>query len=261
MHDYWHRQEKNKPLYEEILWAKPENKRHKKKLVIVGGNTHAFTAIASSYNQTLEAGIGSCKIVLPDKLEKVIGKSIDDVVYLASDTSGGIAKGATIAMHEYAQWGDGVYLPGELGHSNETTRFVEQFVEETKSPLILSGDALEIFYEHPEDIFDRENTILVLTLSQLQKMAPQLGVEIPITHKMGLVQIVEALHSITEDRETMVLTHHQDNLIVAMYGEVSTTSVESDENWQLQTASKAAVYLLQHPEKPFQAVTTSVLSI
>jgi len=259
MHEYWHRQDNNSPLYEEIVWAKPENKRHRKRLVIVGGNTHAFMQVAASYDRSIEAGIGDCRVVLPDKLEKVIGKSIENVVYLPSDSSGGISKDAITAMHQYSEWGDGILFPGELGHGSETTRFAEQFINETKLPLVLSGDSIEVFFSHPKTIFDTENAVLMLSINQLQKMAPELGLATPVTHKIGLVKLVELLQEITENRETMLVTNHESNIIVAMYGEVSTTPRTFSNDWQLSVAPKAAVYLLQHPEKPFQAVTTSVL--
>jgi len=259
MHDFWQRQENNKPLFEEIIWSKPENKRLRKKIVLVGGNSHAFMDVAASYQQVIDAGIGSCRVVLPDMLEKTVGKSLDDVVYLPSSQSGGFSSNGVATMHEYSQWGDGVFFPGELGQGSETTLFAERFVDQTKIPLILSGDSLEIFYNNPEAAFNKENTLLVLELKQLQKTVPKLNIMLPITHSMGLVQLVEVLHRLTEDRESMLVTNHEGNTVVAMYGEVTTTHAEPSTNWQLETASKAAVYFLQHPEKPFQAVTTSLL--
>lgn len=259
MHDYWHRQETDKPLYADILWSRPENKRLAKKLVSIGGNSHAFMNVAASYELVLEAGIGSCRVVLPDKLEKVIGKSIENVVYLPSDASGGISKDAVNAMHGYAEWGNGVFFSGDLGHSSETAVFTERFVRDTNSNLILSGDSLDAFYENPDILFDKEGTLFVADIKQLQKMAPKLGISTPVTHAMSLLQLVEVLHEVTADRESMIITHNDGITAVAMYGEVSTTQVLTDDHWQIQTASKAAVFFLQHPEKPFQAVTTSLI--
>ncbi len=260
MHDFWHRQENNQPLYEEIVWAKPENKRLKKKIVIAGGNSHAFMQIAASYQSVNSAGIGSCRVVLPDMLEKTVGKSLDGVVYLPCSVSGGFSSNGVATMHEYSQWGDGVFFPGELGQGSETSIFLEKFISETKMPLILSGDSLEPFYSDPEKIFNREDTLLVLDIGQLQKLAAKLGSGTPVTHAMGLVQLIEVLHEITKERESMILTNHEGSTVVAMYGEVTTTHTKPDDNWQLLSASKAAVYFLQHPEKPFQAVTTSLIT-
>lgn len=256
---YWSRQTDG-PLFEDILWSRPENKRLAKKMVIVGGHTGSFMHLATSYQQVLDAGIGSCRVVLPDRLQRVVGKSIEDVVFLPSDSSGGISKDASVMMHEYSEWGNGVYFPGDLGHGSEATRFVEKFVGGTTLPLVLSGDSLDVFYDNPTDVFNKENTVLVLSMRQLQKMAPHLEIETPIVHTMDLVRLVEVLHEITKERESMLVTHHDGNTIVAMYGEVSTTPVEANDDWQLATASRAAVFFLQHPEKPFQSVTASLVN-
>src|SRR5680860_1062418 len=132
MHDYWQRQADDEPLFEDIIWSRPENKRLAKKLTIVGGNSHAFMGIATAYEATLSAGIGDCRVALPDKLERIIGKSIDNVVYLPSDKSGGISKDALEDMHKYSEWGNGIFFPGDLGHSSETHVFMEHFVRDTK---------------------------------------------------------------------------------------------------------------------------------
>lgn len=259
MHDFWQRQENNQPLFEEIIWEKPENKRHRKKIVIAGGNSHAFMGIAASYQQVTNAGIGSCRVVLPDMLEKTVGGSLENVVYLPSSTTGGFSSNGVSTMHEYAKWGDGLFFPGELGKGSETSIFIDKFIRETKAPLTLSGDSVEAFYDNPDVIFNREATILVLDLKQLQKMTPKLNIMLPVTHSMGLVQLVEVLHRLTEERESMIVTQHEGSVVVAMYGEATTTHKKPSEDWQLTTASRAAVYFLQHPQKPFQAVTTSIL--
>lgn len=261
MFPFWSKQDENTPLYEDIIWSRPENKKLAKKIVVAGGNGNSFMHVAACYQFVTDAGIGDCKVVLPDKLQRIVGSSIDNVVFLPSDHSGGISKDASVMMHEYSEWGDGVFLAGDLGAGSETTRFIEKFVGGTSKPLILSGDSLDVFSDSPEHIFNKENTLLVATFRQLQKMAPRLGVEAPLKHDMDLVQLVSTIHEITKERETMLVTHHDGKSIVSMYGEVSTTPAKMSPNWQDETASKSAVYFLQHPEKPFQAVTTSLLKM
>jgi len=40
----WSRQTPEQPFFKDLLWSKPENRRHAGKLLIVGGNVHAMTA-------------------------------------------------------------------------------------------------------------------------------------------------------------------------------------------------------------------------
>lgn len=258
MQDYWQRQEESEPLFPDILWSMPETNVQRKKLVLVGGNTHSFMGVARSYELVNQAGVGECKVVLPKKLERLVGASLPEAVYLENNASGGITKDSVSSMLEYERWGDGVLLAGELGHSSETSLFVNEYVAKSKKPLVLSGDTLDSFYENPASIFGREETVVVADFKQLQRFAPKLGITTPLTSDMGLVKLVEALHEITENREALIVTQHQASLTVAMYGEVASTHYKPDSNWQLEVAAKAAVFYLQHAGKPFQAVTSSV---
>ena len=258
MQDYWQKQEENEPLFPDILWSMPETKAQRKKLILIGGNTHSFMGVAKSYELVIRAGIGDCKVVLPKKLERLVGTSLPNAVYLENNASGGITKNSVSAMLEYENWGDGVLLAGELGHSSETSLFVNEYAAISEKPMVLSGDTLDSFYENTSVIFDRENTVLVVDFKQLQKFAPKLGTTTPLTSEMGLVKLVEALNEITDNREALIITYHQGSVVVAMYGEVTTTQYKSDSNWQLEVAANASVFYVQHTGKPFQAVTSSV---
>lgn len=260
MQDYWQRQEYDEPLFKDILWSIPETKARKKKLVLVGGNAHSFMGVAKSYELINQAGIGDCRVVLPKRLERLVGANLPNAVYLENNESGGITKDATNTMLEYERWGDGVLLAGELGHSSETSLFVNKYIEKSQKPLILSGDTLESFYENPEQLFEREDTVIVADFRQLQKFAPKLGAETPLTSDMGLVKLVESLHELTAEREALIVTVYQESVIVAMYGEVTSTHYKTNADWQQEVTARAAVFFVQHEGKPFQAVTSSLVS-
>ncbi len=258
MHDFWQRQEDGEALFQDIFWSMPETKTQKKILVLVGGNTHSFMGVAKSYELIYKAGIGDCRVVLPKKLERLIGSTLPSAVYLDNNDSGGIAKDSVNSMLEYERWGDAVLLAGELGHSSETTIFTNEYIEKSQKPLILSGDSLDSFYENPELIFEREDTVIIVDFKRLQKFAPKLRVETPLVSDMGIVKLVEVLHQLTAEREALVVTFHQGSVLVAMYGEITSTHYKAGNNWQQQVAARAAVFFVQHQGKPFQAVTSSL---
>src|SRR5688572_21972704 len=89
--DYWLKQTPEKPLYPDIEWQKPEQKALAGKLLIIGGNAHGFAAVAQAYQDAKSAGIGECRVVLPDVLKKNIDASID-CVFVPTNQSGGITK-------------------------------------------------------------------------------------------------------------------------------------------------------------------------
>ena len=258
MNDFWKKQDAENPLFGDVIWSRPENKKLRKKLLIVGGNPHSFTKIAASYQRAIESGIGECRVVLPDKLEKVIGHTIEDVKFLPSSGFGGISSESVSMLHEYSTWADGIYFPGELGGGSQTSLFIEKFVTQSNLPIVLAGDSLDALAQNLENLFDREDTLVIAEFDQLQKITPKLGIGSALTNSMGLLQLVDILHQITQERQSIIMTNHQGNTIVAMYGEVSSTRLANGPSWQISLGTRAAVFFLQYPQKPFEAITSSL---
>src|SRR5690606_2345051 len=57
--DYWRRQTPGEPLFPDVLWSRPEQKTTAGKLLVIGGNLHAFAAPAEAYNEAEKAGVGT----------------------------------------------------------------------------------------------------------------------------------------------------------------------------------------------------------
>jgi hypothetical protein len=77
---------------------------------------------------------------------------------------------------------------------------------------------------------------------------------------MQLMQLVETLHKFTITYPVTIVTFHQNQLIVAHAGQVSTTQFEEPMAiWRGITATRAACYLLWNPKKPFETITTSII--
>lgn len=72
----------------------------------------------------------------------------------------------------------------------------------------------------------------------------------------SLIQIVETMQKLSEDYQASFVVKHQDNLIVAAEGIVSSTICKIDK-WEVGLSSFAAVWSLQNPAKQFEALTTS----
>ncbi|MDO8591435.1 MAG: hypothetical protein Q7R60_00720, partial [bacterium] len=81
---YWLKQTKDKPLFPDLLWSRPENKRLAGKLLVVGGNLYGFSAPGTAYGAALKAGVGTARVLLPDKLQKTVGKLIPEAEFVPS---------------------------------------------------------------------------------------------------------------------------------------------------------------------------------
>src|SRR5579862_9881243 len=90
----WQRQTADKPLFPDTLWSQPENKRHAGKLLIIGGHQQSFAGASEAYSAALKAGIGTAKVVLPNKLEKTLRTVFPEAEFAASTPIGSFSRQA-----------------------------------------------------------------------------------------------------------------------------------------------------------------------
>ncbi len=257
---YWHKQTTDEPLYPDLLWSRPENKAHAGKLLIVGGNAQGFAAPAEAYSLALKAGVGSARVLLPDALHKTVGRFLDAGEFAPSTPSGSFAQIALGELLPMAHWADGVLFAGDLGRNSETAILFEKFLTKHSGQVTLTRDAIEYCNSQPSLIAQRPNTLLVLSFSQLQKLAIGLGFTSPFTSDMDLLHTVDTLHELTATYQFSVITNHLNQIFVSVGGQVSSTPCGTEERvWRLRTAAAASVWWLQNPTKSFEALTTSIL--
>src|SRR5689334_2117479 len=97
---YWLKQTSEQPLFPDLLWARPENKRHAGKLLIVGGNKFGFAAPGTAYAAAVKAGVGSCRVLLPEALRRIVGDSLPEAVFAPSNISGSFRQSALAELLE-----------------------------------------------------------------------------------------------------------------------------------------------------------------
>lgn len=259
---YWFKQGSSGPLFPDLLWSRPENRRTRGKLLIVGGNDHGFAAVAQAYSEAQKAGIGTVRALLPDALQKTIQPFIPDALFAPSTPSGSFARAALATIVDEVNWADGVLFAGDLGRNSETAVMLENVLEKTDGQITLTQDAFNYALHAPDLALKRQHTLLVGNIGQLQKLLQATKTTIPITFDMGLLKLVDTLHHFTKDHEVTLLTKYEKDLVVARKGDVSSTKTHLDDEdfWRVRVAAHAAVWWLQNPTKPFEAITTSLLS-
>lgn len=255
---YWQRQDPGKPLFPDLLWSHPENKQYAGKLLIVGGNAHGFAAPAEAYQEAEKVGIGVARVLLPDALQKTVGKIFLAGEYAPSTPSGSFSQKALAELLSMAQWADGVLIDGDLGRNSETAILLEKFVSKYTGQLTLSSDAADYFITPQTTILSRQDTLLVLSFAQLQKLAIQARFTTPFTSSMDFLHFITALHGFTTEHAVKLIVQHPDNTVVAANGQVSTTKAAGTIPQGTTTlAAHASVWWLQIPAKPFEALTVA----
>ena len=257
---YWHRQTTDKPLFPDLQWSRPENRAHAGKLLIVGGNAQGFAAPAEAFGLANKAGVGTARVLLPDALQKSVGRVFEAGEYAPSTPSGSFAQTALGELLPMAHWADGVLLAGDIGRNSETAILIEKFLGKHQGQVTLTKDAIEYITSQPALIQDRADTLLVLGFRQLQKLATSIRFTTAFTSDMGLLPAVDALHELTATHPFAIITRYSDTILIAVAGQVSSTPCKVDDRiWRLKKASSASVWWLQNPSKTFEALTASVL--
>jgi len=167
--DYWLKQSPEKPLYGDLMWSRPENKLHAGKLLIIGGNLHGFASPAEAYEEAQKAGIGTARVILPNKLQKTVGKIFTAGEYAPSTPSGSFAVQALAELLDMAAWSDGVMLASNFGRNSETAILLEQFIEKYTGQLTLAGDSVDYFLSEPVRLLARPETTLILNFESASK--------------------------------------------------------------------------------------------
>ena len=256
---YWHKQTADKPLFPELLWSQPEQLKASGKLLIIGGNSHGFASVAEAFSQATKAGIGTVRILLPDVLRKIIGKSLDQSEFAPSTPSGSFGRQALADFMDNSSWADGVLMAGDLGKNSETAILLETFIEKYQGQLSLSGDALDYFVSQPKALLQRPKTLLVPSFEQLQKLAMHADSSTAFTAKLDFLHLVDAMHEFSKGINANIVLIKESTALVASNGQISTTNLV-----RIPSATKAAAYAgvwcLQNPSKPFEALTTSLVA-
>jgi hypothetical protein len=259
--DYWKRQTKEQPLFPDLIWSRPEHKSQAGKLLILGGNAHGFAASAEAYAESIKAGIGTARVLLPNVLQKTVGRVFEAGEYVPSTPSGSFSSQALSEVLDGGNWSDSTLLAGDFGRNSETAILLEQFAIKYKGQLVLTKDALDYFTKSPLIILNRDNTLIVASFAQLQKIATSSKFTRAFTFDMDFIRLVEGLHDFTKLHKVTIVVKHLQNIFVAYDGSVSSTKLEDDLNiWRVKAAANASVWWLQNSSKTFSAITTSVLS-
>ena len=259
-HPYWHRQNPDKPLYPDIEWSKPEQRSKSGKLGIIGGNKLGFIGVAESYQTALKTGVGEVRVLLPDVLKKSVPAVMTDVIYGSTNPSGGLSKDAMPEMKALGEWANGILLIGDSGLNSETSVLYENFIRQYEGPLTITRDAVDLIKNNAQSMVQRPNTLFVTSFAQLQKISQIVHYPKVLTFSMQLTNLIEAIHKFTITYPVTISVLHQDVLLIASGGEVTSTPWTNPMDiWKGNTATRAAVYWIWSPNKPLESITTSLI--
>lgn len=256
--DYWSKQKKDKLLFPDIEWSKPEQKTQAGKLLIVGGTTHGFSAVVKSYSAAYEAGVGEVKVAVPDGLKNSLPSDFSDGIFLPTNQSGALSKDGEVELISARSWANGVLLVGDSGQNSETAILYDKLLDSSDTWLTITRDTVELLLTSAEKLVSRPNTSLIMNFPQIQKLFSKVYYPKILTSSMQFTSFVEAVHKFTITYPVTISVLFNDKITVAFDGKV----VSQDFNDQISLingtlAAKSATYLLWNKNKPLEAIATS----
>ena len=261
-YDFWQKQTE-KTLFPEIEWNKPEQKSQAGKLVIIGGNKLGFSAVGTNYAKAEQMGAGEVKVILPDVLKKSVPMT-DGVFFAESNASGGFSKNAIGELKAMNTWADVAILIGDLGKNSETAIAMEELVQ-NGGRMIVTRDSVDLLINTAGKLVEREDTIVVATFAQLQKLFRSVYYPKVLTFSMQLMNLVEAMHKFTITYPVTIASFHQENFVVSQGGRVVTTPIVNTRYspltlWSGEVAVRSALYWAWNSSKPLEAVASAVVT-
>ncbi len=256
---YWFKQQPGKALYDDMLWSRPENRAFAGKLLVVGGHAQGFARPAEAFGLAEKHGVGTVRVLLPDALQKTLGRVFVGAEFAPSTPSGSFASQALGEVLPLSAWSDGVLLAGDFGRNSETAILLEKFLEHYEGHVTVTCDAVDYIVATPYPVLQRPGTLLVLSFAQLQKFGVGIKYSNAFTFSMDLLRLIDSLYELTKRYKMGIITKHLDTIVVAIDGQVATTKLSTElPVWRLATAASASVWGLQNPDKLFEAYTTAV---
>lgn len=265
MTEQWLRKQGNQPLFKEMLWDKPENKRHAGKLLIIGGNEYSFATIAEAHSAAEKAGVGVCQILMPESLQKIVGSSLEFNSFAPSNASGSFAQTSIAEWLSHATWSDGVLVAGDLGKNSETAIVLEKFATKYSDILVIAQDGVDAVISNPQTFLGRPQTTLVISFAQLQKLATQIQFTEAFLSDSPIQVLAHKLRSLTTNIQANIIFHHHSHIYIAVDNSVSITeynkSSDGDDRWVTRIAAWVSTWLIQNPHKEFAALNCAAYEL
>lgn len=249
----WQKQTREQPLFPDLLWSRPENKKHAGKLLIIGGQASELQNISSAYSFASKAGAGYIKMLMPESLRKITGH-IEGAEFAPANKSGGFAKNALAQFFDLSEWADHILLAGDFGKNSETTVILDGFLLKGSKPITVSQNALgSIGIEYSQLV--QMPLTLVIDRSIFQKIGKAVGTHVPITSLTTYENIGKITQNISSRSKASFVISDDEHIWTAVNGElVSTKSKPVDIN---ALSAYCAVWLMQNPDKPLEALATA----
>ena len=262
---YW-----QKPLasdFQNLLWNLPERKT--KRILNLGGNQQNFaTVIKNSEFLATNFPFETVTTLLPDALKAQL-PPLPNLLFAPSTESGSFAPSNTTAapltsLASAVASSDITLLSGDFSKNSATAIALTQTLRNhPEHTFILTRDSIDLLNASAAEFINSPHLIIIASLSQLQKLFRALYYPKMILLSMPLLPVIEILHKFTLSYPCLILTFHDENIILAKDGQVFTVPISNTHYsplslWSGQLACRVAALSLWNPQNQLGAATAAL---
>lgn len=253
--DYW---DKNPKPSDDILWNIPEQKTGT--IQLIGGNSQNFSNIIRNAEYLNSLPLRDVKVLLPEALRSKL-PPLPNIDFAPATDSGSFAK-STI-LNNAAIDADFIFCAGEFSKNSATAIALAEALRPTTRPILLTRDTVDLLATEMSNLIIKNHLFLFASLAQLQKVFRALYYPKMLLLSMPLVPVIETLHKFTLSYPATVITFHQNQIIIAKDGAVTTTPIENTTYsplslWSGQLASNIATFNLWNPTQTLATTVTAL---
>lgn len=257
-YSYWQKQTAASPLFSDLLWNIPEQKTGH--LAIFGGNAQNFSPVIkiSEFAQTA-LPLHTVQTILPDSLKMHFPDHLQHLTFTPSTTSGSFTSSSAL-LNSTTELN---LFFGDFSKNSATAIAIIETISSTTSPTLLTRDTIELVSQDATRLLSQPNLLFLASLPQLQKLFRAVFYPKVLLFSMPMPIVIENLHKFTLSYPATIITFHQNHLLVASSGQISSTPLQDTvytplSLWSGQLALKILCLNFWNPHQSFQASTTAL---
>jgi hypothetical protein len=245
----------NEPLFPNILWEQPINKKTGKKLLIVGGHKNKFIQTQKCYQAALSAGIGDAKVLLPDSLKKIV-QTNQDCLLAPSTPSGSFAKNGYEQIMAMIDDCDGVLFAGELSTNSETLDLFKNILKTCQKSAILTTEVIATFSKIPDLLTQNSQRLLISTMSIFKNL--DIETKLKTNDLKDKILLIQELY---RNHPASYVAIENNAILVTSQNQISVTPLNATININLENSTATfGTSWLQH-NLSFEALTSAAYKL
>jgi NAD(P)H-hydrate repair Nnr-like enzyme with NAD(P)H-hydrate dehydratase domain len=204
----------DQPLFPKVLYNRPVTRNGAGRLLVVGGHAGEFSLPTTIHQLALAAGVGECRVALPDTLAKLLGGA-PGTAFLASSPSGSLGTEALGRLLSLSEEADAVAIGASLSGNSNTAILIEKFITELERPYSLFDQGLSAVQHHISVVTTNPDALLIMTMTEVFKLSGQLGIAIHIRDGAGLMNKLEIIHNLATAIQAQIVVYGTEIVIAA----------------------------------------------